>query len=81
MQIMCALSIHQVSCDYQELTCSEDHTNEVKSKSMQQEQVEALPLSRKRELSSVSFFSDAMDGGLHLFSVFMNLLRVIFLLV
>lgn len=28
-----------------------------------------LPPCRKRELSSVSFFSDAMDGGHHSFSV------------
>ncbi|KAG7319794.1 hypothetical protein KOW79_016937 [Hemibagrus wyckioides] len=52
---------HSMEKVKEELTCSEDHANEVKSKSMQQEQVEALPPTRKRELSSVSFFSDAMD--------------------
>ncbi|KAK3534869.1 hypothetical protein QTP86_032387, partial [Hemibagrus guttatus] len=52
---------HSMEKVKEELTRLDDHANEVKSKSVQQEQVEALPPSRKRELSSVSFFSDAMD--------------------
>ncbi|XP_053507140.1 sodium channel, voltage gated, type XII, alpha a [Ictalurus furcatus] len=51
---------HSMEKVKEELACLEDHAYEV-SKSMQQGKIEALSPCMKRELSSVSFFSDALD--------------------
>ncbi|KAF7692502.1 hypothetical protein HF521_010112 [Silurus meridionalis] len=53
-------SEHSTGKVKEELACLEDHANEV-CQSMQQVQVEGLSSCRMRELSSVSFCSDAID--------------------